>query len=180
MYNISTPWVDPEGTAFSYSPKLHPALASGPAELLLTFMSNGDAPTVAADTRLYVPQAVRLTIATADGDGSRHRVKSDDEAPERWALLAAGSKTYSNCTPQPVTLVPAACCALDASSAYDGCRPHLYALLALLSRVPCAGACDVLRLMLAMRRPLPVRRRPRLPAAADGRPPSLPDHLALI
>ena len=116
VYNISTPWVDPEGTAFSYSPKLHPALASGPAELLLTFMSNGDAPTVAADTRLYVPQAVRLTIATADGDGSRRRVKSDDEAPERWALLAAGSKTYSNCTPpQPVTLVPAACCALDAS-----------------------------------------------------------------
>ena len=42
----------------------HPALASGPAELLLTFMSNGDAPIVAADTRLYVPQAVRLTIAT--------------------------------------------------------------------------------------------------------------------
>ena len=79
--------MDPEGTAFSYSPMLHPALASGPAELLLTFMSNGDAPTVAADTRLYVPQAVRLTIATADGDGSRRRLKSDDEAPERWALL---------------------------------------------------------------------------------------------
>ena len=115
VYNISTPWVDPEGSAFSYSPKLHPALASGPAELLLTFMSNGDAPTVAADTRLYVPQAVRLTIATADGDGLGRRVKSDDEAPERWALLAAGSKTYSNCTPQPVTLVPAACCALAAS-----------------------------------------------------------------
>ena len=142
VYNISTPWVDPEGSAFSYSPKLHPALASGPAELLLTFMSNGDAPTVAADTRLYVPQAVRLTIATTgdasadgDGDGSRHAgahrvIKSDDvassgsaadsdgaQAPERWALLAAGSKTYSNCTPQPVTPVPAACCALAVSPA---------------------------------------------------------------
>ena len=37
-------------------------MASGLNELIVTFMSNADEKTVAADTRLYVPQAVRFTL----------------------------------------------------------------------------------------------------------------------
>eukprot|EP01052_Picozoa_sp_SAG31_P028273 SAG31_NODE_2716_length_5201_cov_2.881419_3_plen_195_part_00 len=63
VYNISEPWVDSTTKTFSYSPKTHPALSTNPNELIVTFMSNGPGPVVATDTRLYVPQAVRLVLA---------------------------------------------------------------------------------------------------------------------
>jgi hypothetical protein len=50
-----------------YSPKTHEALATNPNKLIVTFMSNGPEAVVAADTRLYVPQAVRLTLQSMTG-----------------------------------------------------------------------------------------------------------------
>jgi hypothetical protein len=37
-------------------------LSADPGEIIVTFMSNGPGAVVAADTRLYVPQAVRLVV----------------------------------------------------------------------------------------------------------------------
>ena len=54
--------VDSSTKAFSYSPKIHEALATNQHELIVTFMSNGPGDVVAADARLYVPRAVRLTL----------------------------------------------------------------------------------------------------------------------
>jgi hypothetical protein len=63
FFNITTPWVDPHGSAFSYSPKIHAEMASSADELIITYMSNADGKTVAADTLLYVPQILRVQIS---------------------------------------------------------------------------------------------------------------------
>eukprot|EP00935_MAST-01C_sp_MAST-1C-sp1_P001107 g1107.t1 len=82
VFNISTPWVDPKGSSFSYSPKVHAEMATATAaaaseagaegaeaeaELIVTFMSNADGRTVADDTLLYVPQPLRLRVGGAAG-----------------------------------------------------------------------------------------------------------------
>jgi hypothetical protein len=62
IYNITMPWVNPHGAAFSYSPKIHAEMAASTKELIITYMSNADSKTVAADPLLYVPQVLRVQI----------------------------------------------------------------------------------------------------------------------
>ena len=48
----------------------------------MTYMSNGPGPVVAADTRLYVPQALRLKVSSVSSPDGVQMKADDDEAKD--------------------------------------------------------------------------------------------------